>query len=95
MFNVSLLISLIAILLILMQVECPNINDPAEKYISLIIPAFNEELRLPAALDETIKWVMQIKVFNCVMNDSVVKITTLTIETTADKLCCCVCSWLN
>ena len=39
----------------LSQVPCPNISDPAEKYMSLIIPAFNEELRLPGALDETMK----------------------------------------
>ncbi|KAJ6357724.1 hypothetical protein OIU78_005547 [Salix suchowensis] len=40
----------------LKQVPCPHINDPAEKYISLVIPAFNEEYRLPGALDETIKY---------------------------------------
>ena len=39
----------------LKQVPCPHIHDPAEKYISLVIPAFNEEHRLPGALDETIK----------------------------------------
>jgi dolichyl-phosphate beta-glucosyltransferase len=39
----------------LKQVPCPNIFDPAEKYISLIIPAFNEEHRLPGALEETLK----------------------------------------
>nr|XP_043617271.1 dolichyl-phosphate beta-glucosyltransferase-like [Erigeron canadensis] len=43
----------------LKQVECPNINDPAQKYISLIIPAYNEEDRLPAALDETINYLQQ------------------------------------
>ncbi|KAL6326734.1 hypothetical protein AAG906_010909 [Vitis piasezkii] len=36
----------------LKQVPCPNISDPAEKYISLIIPAFNEELRLPDYLQQ-------------------------------------------
>ncbi|CAI0443163.1 unnamed protein product [Linum tenue] len=41
----------------LKQVPCPHLVDPAEKYISLIIPAFNEEHRLPAALDETIEYV--------------------------------------
>ncbi|CAI0443167.1 unnamed protein product [Linum tenue] len=40
----------------LKQVPCPHLVDPAEKYISLIIPAFNEEHRLPAALDETIDY---------------------------------------
>lgn len=43
----------------LKQVPCPNISDPAEKYISLIIPAFNEELRLPGALDETMNYLQQ------------------------------------
>ncbi|GJR67693.1 DNA-directed RNA polymerase II subunit 1 [Tanacetum coccineum] len=31
-------------------VECPYIDDPTEKYISLIIPALNEEHRSPAEL---------------------------------------------
>ncbi|CAH1445277.1 unnamed protein product [Lactuca virosa] len=43
----------------LKPVRCPYINDPAEKYISLIIPAFNEEHRLPAALDETMNYLQQ------------------------------------
>ncbi|PSS34537.1 Dolichyl-phosphate beta-glucosyltransferase [Actinidia chinensis var. chinensis] len=43
----------------LKQVPCPYIFDPAEKYISLIIPAFNEEHRLPGALDETINYLQQ------------------------------------
>ncbi|KAH9604039.1 hypothetical protein KSS87_015025 [Heliosperma pusillum] len=38
------------------QVPWPSIYDPAEKYLSLIIPAFNEEHRLPNALDETMKY---------------------------------------
>ncbi|CAL5191613.1 unnamed protein product [Lathyrus oleraceus] len=37
----------------LKQVPCPHVVDPASKYISLIIPAFNEEHRLPSALEET------------------------------------------
>ncbi|XP_020523993.1 dolichyl-phosphate beta-glucosyltransferase isoform X1 [Amborella trichopoda] len=37
----------------LRKVAFPSVFDPAEKYISLIIPAFNEEHRLPLALDET------------------------------------------
>lgn len=37
------------------QVPCPHISDPAEKYLSLIVPAFNEEQRLPAALEETME----------------------------------------
>ncbi|KAK8677265.1 hypothetical protein V6N13_142813 [Hibiscus sabdariffa] len=43
----------------LKQVPCPNIFDPAEKYLSLIIPAFNEEHRLPGALDETMNYLQQ------------------------------------
>ncbi|KAI3751371.1 hypothetical protein L2E82_22455 [Cichorium intybus] len=43
----------------LKPVRCPCVNDPAEKYISLIIPAFNEEHRLPAALDETMNYLQQ------------------------------------
>lgn len=40
----------------LKKVSCPTIFDPAEKYISLIIPAYNEEDRLPAALDEALNY---------------------------------------
>lgn len=43
----------------LFQVQCPYIFDPAEKYLSLIIPAFNEEHRLPGALDETMSYLQQ------------------------------------
>ncbi|KDP44960.1 hypothetical protein JCGZ_01460 [Jatropha curcas] len=43
----------------LKQVPCPHIHDPAEKYISLIMPAFNEEHRLPGALDETMNYLQQ------------------------------------
>ncbi|KAL6977357.1 dolichyl-phosphate beta-glucosyltransferase [Sarracenia purpurea var. burkii] len=43
----------------LKQVPCPYIFDPAEKYMSLIIPAFNEEHRLPGALDETLNYLQQ------------------------------------
>ncbi|OVA05117.1 Glycosyl transferase [Macleaya cordata] len=43
----------------LKQMPCPSILDPAEKYISLIIPAFNEEHRLPGALDETMNYLQQ------------------------------------
>ncbi|OVA19736.1 Glycosyl transferase [Macleaya cordata] len=43
----------------LKQVPFPSIFDPAEKYISLIIPAFNEEHRLPGALDETMNYLQQ------------------------------------
>ncbi|XP_026447984.1 dolichyl-phosphate beta-glucosyltransferase-like [Papaver somniferum] len=41
------------------RVPFPTIFDPAEKYISLIIPAFNEEQRLPSALDETLIYLQQ------------------------------------
>lgn len=37
------------------QVPRPSILDPAEKYISLIVPAYNLEHRLPGAIDETMK----------------------------------------
>ncbi|KAK7273014.1 hypothetical protein RIF29_14060 [Crotalaria pallida] len=40
-------------------VPCPHVVDPAAKYISLIIPAFNEEHRLPGALDETMNYLQQ------------------------------------
>ncbi|KAK9913522.1 hypothetical protein M0R45_037335 [Rubus argutus] len=43
----------------LKQVRCPSVFDPAEKYLSLIIPAFNEELRLPVALEETMNYLQQ------------------------------------
>ncbi|CAI9768301.1 unnamed protein product [Fraxinus pennsylvanica] len=43
----------------LKPVPCPQILDPAEKYISLIIPAYNEEHRLPGALDETLNYLQQ------------------------------------
>ncbi|KAJ6803526.1 dolichyl-phosphate beta-glucosyltransferase-like [Iris pallida] len=41
------------------KVPCPTIYDPAEKYMSLIIPAFNEEDRLPGALAETMDYLQQ------------------------------------
>ncbi|XP_044460615.1 dolichyl-phosphate beta-glucosyltransferase-like isoform X2 [Mangifera indica] len=43
----------------LKKVPCPSLTDPAEKYISLIIPAFNEQHRLPGALDETLNYLQQ------------------------------------
>ncbi|XP_011029377.1 PREDICTED: dolichyl-phosphate beta-glucosyltransferase-like [Populus euphratica] len=43
----------------LKQVPFPHIHDPADKYISLVIPAFNEEHRLPGALDETINYLQE------------------------------------
>ncbi|KAF9676825.1 hypothetical protein SADUNF_Sadunf08G0043400 [Salix dunnii] len=41
------------------QLPSPHIHDPAEKYISLVIPAFNEEHRLPGTLDETINYLQE------------------------------------
>ncbi|XP_078445331.1 nucleotide-diphospho-sugar transferases superfamily protein [Wolffia australiana] len=41
------------------KVPCPSIFDPAERYISLIVPAFNEEYRLPGALTETINYLQE------------------------------------
>ncbi|CAN8287168.1 unnamed protein product [Cochlearia groenlandica] len=35
------------------EVPLPCISEPAEKYLSLIVPAYNEEQRLPTALEET------------------------------------------
>ncbi|XP_073306109.1 uncharacterized protein [Primulina huaijiensis] len=43
----------------LKPVKCPHILDPAEKYISLIVPAYNEEYRLPGALDETLNYLQE------------------------------------
>ncbi|KAG6602376.1 Dolichyl-phosphate beta-glucosyltransferase, partial [Cucurbita argyrosperma subsp. sororia] len=43
----------------LKRVPCPSIFDPAEKYMSLIVPAFNEEYRLRGALEETINYLRQ------------------------------------
>uniref|UniRef100_A0A8R7UN44 Glycosyltransferase 2-like domain-containing protein n=1 Tax=Triticum urartu TaxID=4572 RepID=A0A8R7UN44_TRIUA len=43
----------------LKKVPCPSIFDPAEKYISLIVPAYNEECRLPEALTETLNYLKQ------------------------------------
>ncbi|RDX92016.1 Dolichyl-phosphate beta-glucosyltransferase [Mucuna pruriens] len=43
----------------LKQVPCSHIVDPATKYISLIIPAFNEEHRLPGALEESMNYLQQ------------------------------------
>ncbi|KAF3794072.1 Dolichyl-phosphate beta-glucosyltransferase [Nymphaea thermarum] len=41
------------------RITCPSIFDPAQKCMSLIIPAFNEEDRLPAALSETLSYLQQ------------------------------------
>lgn len=38
------------------KVPCPSLFDPSEKYISLIIPAFNEEARLPVCLEESLRY---------------------------------------
>ncbi|KAK3422480.1 dolichyl-phosphate beta-glucosyltransferase [Eucalyptus grandis] len=43
----------------LKKVQCPSIFDPAEKYISLIVPAYNEEHRLPGAIDETMNYLQK------------------------------------
>ncbi|XP_073314714.1 uncharacterized protein [Primulina huaijiensis] len=42
-----------------LQVKCPHVLDPAEKYISFIVPAYNEEYRLPGALDETLNYLKE------------------------------------
>lgn len=41
------------------KTPCPSLFDPAQKYISLIIPAFNEEDRLPVYLDETLRYLQR------------------------------------
>ncbi|EPS71181.1 hypothetical protein M569_03578, partial [Genlisea aurea] len=41
------------------SVTSPDIRNPAEIYISLIIPAYNEEHRLPGALDEALNYLQQ------------------------------------
>lgn len=38
------------------QPKPPCIHDPATKSLSIVIPAYNEEARLGATLDETIRW---------------------------------------
>lgn len=38
---------------------CPSVFDPAQKYLSLIIPAFNEEDRLPVYIDETLRYLQR------------------------------------
>jgi hypothetical protein len=38
-----------------LQVPLPSVFAPASKYISLIVPAMNEENRLPDTLDETLR----------------------------------------
>ncbi|XAR66282.1 Dolichyl-phosphate beta-glucosyltransferase [Bertholletia excelsa] len=43
----------------LKEVSCPYVIDPADKYMSLIIPAFNEEYRLPGTLVETLNYLQQ------------------------------------
>uniref|UniRef100_A0A0D6R0U1 Glycosyltransferase 2-like domain-containing protein n=1 Tax=Araucaria cunninghamii TaxID=56994 RepID=A0A0D6R0U1_ARACU len=43
----------------LKKVPCPSIFDPPEKYMSLIIPAYNEESRLPGTVDETLSYLQQ------------------------------------
>ncbi|KAI0519164.1 hypothetical protein KFK09_006606 [Dendrobium nobile] len=43
----------------LKKVPCPSIFDNAEKYLSLIVPAYNEEHRLPAALVEMMSYLQK------------------------------------
>ena len=38
----------------LMQVPAPSLHDEASKALSIIVPAYNEELRLPSTLEETL-----------------------------------------
>eukprot|EP00897_Mesotaenium_endlicherianum_P003140 jgi/Mesen1/2854/ME000174S02119 len=43
----------------LKKVAFPSVFAPAEKYLTLIFPAFNEEDRLPVNLDETFAYLQQ------------------------------------
>ncbi|CAH9065286.1 unnamed protein product [Cuscuta europaea] len=43
----------------LTPVPCTSISDPAQKYMSLIIPAYNEENRLPTALVEMLHYLQR------------------------------------
>ena len=56
-FKIQLILIVVNLQIILNSLQVPyfNIHDPVGKYISLIIPAFNEEHRLPGALDKTMK----------------------------------------
>jgi hypothetical protein len=40
-----------------LQIPCPSILSEPTKSLSIIVPAYNEEDRLPATLDETLKYV--------------------------------------
>eukprot|EP00250_Pteridium_aquilinum_P004071 c14309_g1_i1 orf=47-1072(+) len=41
------------------KIVCPSLFDPAQKYLSLIIPAFNEEDRLPVYIEETLRYLQR------------------------------------
>ncbi|KMZ75125.1 dolichyl-phosphate beta-D-mannosyltransferase, family GT2 [Zostera marina] len=41
------------------KIPLPSVFDSSERYISLIIPAYNEEHRLPGALTETLNYLQQ------------------------------------
>eukprot|EP00271_Cylindrocystis_brebissonii_P016803 TRINITY_DN4135_c0_g1_i2.p1 TRINITY_DN4135_c0_g1~~TRINITY_DN4135_c0_g1_i2.p1 ORF type:complete len:364 (+),score=63.98 TRINITY_DN4135_c0_g1_i2:405-1496(+) len=43
----------------LKRVPLPSIFNPAEKYLSIILPAYDEEVRLPATLDEALSYLEQ------------------------------------
>jgi len=38
-----------------LQVQFPSVFDPASKYLSLIVPAYNEQDRIRSTLDETFR----------------------------------------
>lgn len=40
-----------------MQVPTPSVFEEASKALSVIIPAYNEEFRLPSTLEETLRCV--------------------------------------
>lgn len=39
-----------------LQVQFPSVFDPASKYMSLIMPAYNEQDRIRSTLDETFRY---------------------------------------
>lgn len=43
---------------VFLQVTQPSIFSPPTKSLSVIVPAYNEEDRLGATLEEIIKWVI-------------------------------------
>ena len=51
-----------------LQVPAPSVFSEATKSLSIVVPAFNEEARLPATLDETLLCVASVRssLFVCI-----------------------------